>query len=168
MLLAMVTQKCNFFLNIKTIFYKSQLFSTNHNYFLQITTISYKSQLLSTNHIFLLEIATNFYNLATFSTISQFFSLQITTFFYNLATFSHNLQLSSTILKLFFQILRLIIATLSQLRFTTRVTEKFSPRPGTLNGNQNVEGEGGGPNQLPKSQYSKYWKRGPTSSIFWL
>ena len=158
MLLAMVTQKCNFFLRIKTIFY-------NSNFFLQITTIFYKSQLLSTNHIFLLEIATNFYNLATFSTISQFFSLQIATFFYNLATFKknlatffynlatffHKLQLSSTILKLFYKYCDLILQRYRNSVITTRVSKKLNPRPGTLNGNQNVEGGGGGPNQLPKS-----------------
>ena len=90
-----MAQKCNFFLQITTIFYKTQLLSTNRNYFLQTTTIFYKPQLFSTNcnnflHScnFFLQITTFFYKSQLFSTILQLFSiihkffLQITTFFH--------------------------------------------------------------------------------------
>ena len=153
MLLATVTQKYYFFIRIKIIFCNSQLFSTNHSFFQ--------------------EIATNFYNIALFSTVSQLFSLQITTFFYNVGTFFYNLatffhkpQLSST--TFFYKYCNLIFQRYRNSIITTRLTKKLNPTPGILNENQSLVGGSGGPNQLSKSQDSKYWKRDPTSSILWV
>ena len=101
-------------LQITIIFYKLQLFSTNHyfflqygDFFLQITTFSssnhnfflqsttffsniatffIKPQLFSRKHNFFLNVATCFYKSQLFSSNHNFF-LQGTTFFSNIATF---------------------------------------------------------------------------------
>ena len=112
-----MAQKCNFFLQITTIFHKPQLFSTNRNYFLQTTTFFYKSQLYSTI-LQLFSIIQNFFlQVKTFFYKPQLFSTNCT-IFYNLATFFYNSQLFSTYKSQLF-------STKSQLFSTEGISESL-------------------------------------------
>ena len=98
-LLNTVAQKCNFFLQITTTFYKLPLFSTNHNFFLQygdfflqITTFFIKPQLFYKAQLFF-RILKLFYN-AHFFPILQLFSTKHD-FFHHTTTFSYISQLFS-------------------------------------------------------------------------
>ena len=94
-----LTQKWNFFLQITTFFWKSQLFNYR-NYFLQTASFSHKSQLFSINRNYFLQLATIFYKAQLFSRNPNYFLqlcniflqlcnffLRVTTIFYNLKTF---------------------------------------------------------------------------------
>ena len=109
-----MAQKCNFFPQITTIFYKPQLF-------LQIPTIFYKPQLFSTNPNYFLQTKTFFYKSQLFSTFLQLFSTN-RNFFLQTATFFYKSQLFSTILKLFS-----IIQNLQNLQLfsTERISESL-------------------------------------------
>ena len=71
---------------------------------LQITIIFYKLQLFSTNHYFFLQYGDFFLQITTFSSSNHNFFLQSTTFFSNTATFFIKPQLFSQCCNLFLQI----------------------------------------------------------------
>ena len=132
-----LTQKWNFFLQITTFFWKSQLFNYR-NYFLQTASFSHKSQLFSINRNYFLQIATIFYKAQLFSRNPNYFLqlcnfflqlcnffLRVTTIFYNLKTFFYNI---STV---FYKYCNLILQRYCNSVIRTKI--KWNPRLGTLN-----------------------------------
>ena len=124
-----MTQECNSFLQITTIFYKLQLFSANHNYFLQTAIFFTNHNYFYVLQLFFREITTIFYNLATFfynrATFfykPQFFStnhdyfIQFCNFFYDFSTFSN-------------KYCNLILQRHRNFVITTRITENCNLKP---------------------------------------
>ena len=134
-----LTQKWNFFLQITTFFWKSQLFNYR-NYFLQTASFSYKSQLFFINRNYFLQIATIFYKAQLFSRNPNYFLqlcnfflqlcnffLRVTTIFYNLKTFFYNISTA------FYKYCNLILQGYCNSVIRTKITEKWNPRLKTLN-----------------------------------
>ena len=108
-----MVQKCNFFLQTTTFFYKPQLF--------------FKPQLLSTKHNFFLQITTNIYKLQLYSRTPDYF-LQS----YNFLKKSCNFFVQSCnfflqCFNFFQQILQLNIKTLTQFRYYDCDNHKVQP-----------------------------------------